>query len=69
MRTWPLGPEAASSGAPYGHGATNRVRGVPKCVAGTNANAATWAFGWEPYGATNRVRGVPKWVAGTPRTA
>ena len=41
------------------------MRGVPKWVAGTNANVATWAFGGPPYGATNRVRGVPKWVAGT----
>eukprot|EP00959_Pyramimonas_sp_CCMP1952_P249844 5223139-Pyramimonas_sp.AAC.1 len=49
MRAQPL---RAFGGAPYG--ATNRARGVPKCVWGRHAGAATGAFGGDPYGATKR---------------
>eukprot|EP00959_Pyramimonas_sp_CCMP1952_P015961 337440-Pyramimonas_sp.AAC.1 len=50
----------AFGGAPYG--VTKRVRGVPKCVAGTHVITATGAFGAAPYGET--CGGVPKSVAG-----
>eukprot|EP00959_Pyramimonas_sp_CCMP1952_P113519 2372720-Pyramimonas_sp.AAC.1 len=39
--------QGAFGGACYG--TTNRVRGVPKCVAGTHVNCATGALGGAPY--------------------
>ena len=41
----------AFGGAP--HGATNRVRGVPKWVGETHVDPPTGAFGGAPHGATN----------------
>eukprot|EP00959_Pyramimonas_sp_CCMP1952_P177017 3699806-Pyramimonas_sp.AAC.1 len=37
------------------HGATTRVRSVPKRVAATHVATATGACGGAPYGATERV--------------
>eukprot|EP00959_Pyramimonas_sp_CCMP1952_P012358 261148-Pyramimonas_sp.AAC.1 len=58
MRAQPLGLPV---GLPM-YGATKRVRGVPKRMRCSRANAATGANNGTPYGATKRVSGVPTWV-------